>query len=127
MDVVEGGLLAGGVDADRIHIERFTVDEAPVVEAVDGTLVTVELGGRKEQTEHHPGTTILQAARQAGLSAPSSCESGSCATCMAMLVEGEVRMRANFALTEDEVAEGWILTCQSEPTTATVHVVYEGT
>ena len=88
--------------------------------------VTIELDGRVDSTDHHPGTTILQAARQMGLSPPYSCESGSCATCMATLVEGEVRMFVNDALTDDEVAEGWILTCQSVPTSPTVHVTYEG-
>src|SRR5207237_759487 len=78
-----------------------------------------------DAADQHPGTTILQTARQMGMSAPSSCESGSCATCMARLVEGQVEMFVNNALTEDEVAEGWVLTCQSVPTTPTVHVVYE--
>ena len=44
---------------------------------------------------------------------------------MARLVDGEVSMYVNNALTDDEVADGWILTCQSVPTTPTVHVVYE--
>ena len=128
MDIVEGALLEEGVDVDRIHIERFStppVDE-PVTGEIDDLTVTIEVGGRTESAEHHPGTTVLQMARQVGLPAPSSCESGSCATCMAMLVEGEVTMRVNNALTEDEVTEGWILTCQSVPDTS-VHVVYEGT
>jgi ferredoxin len=88
--------------------------------------VMVELDGRTGTVDHHPGTTILQAARQMGMSPPFSCESGNCATCMARLVEGEVTMYVNDVLTDDEVAEGWILTCQSVPTTAAVHVVYEG-
>ena len=50
--------------------------------------VTIELDGRTETVDHHPGTTILQTARQMGMSPPFSCESGSCATCMARLVEG---------------------------------------
>ena len=55
---------------------------------------------------------------------PFSCEAGNCATCMAKLIEGEVKMHVNDALFEDEVADGWILTCQSVPTTPTVHVIY---
>ena len=58
------------------------------------------------------------------MSPPSSCESGSCATCMGRILEGTVQMRVNNALTPDEVDEGWILTCQSVPTSPTVHVVY---
>jgi ferredoxin len=86
--------------------------------------VTIELDGRTESTEHHPGTTILQTARQAGLRPPSSCEQGNCATCMARLLAGTVEMRVNDALDDDEVAEGWILTCQSVPTSDAVHVRY---
>jgi 3-ketosteroid 9alpha-monooxygenase subunit B len=134
MDLVESVLLAGGVPAEQIHIERFTVTEpVEVVEepataagaAPDTTTqVTIELDGQTKTATHHPGTTILQTARQMGMSPPYSCESGSCATCMAKLLEGEVKMHVNDALYEDEVADGWILTCQSVPTTPTVHVVY---
>ena len=129
MDIVESTLLATGVDADRIHIERFTPAAAasPTVESstTDACQVTIELGGRTDTVEHHPGTTILQTARELGMAPPFSCESGSCATCMAKLVEGEVSMFVNNALTDDELDEGWVLTCQSVPTTPSVHVVYE--
>ena len=56
---------------------------------------------------------------------PFSCEAGSCATCMAMLVEGTAAMHVNNALTDDEVAQGWILTCQAVPTSPSVHAVYD--
>ena len=88
------------------------------------TSVTIELDGKRETTVYQPGTTILQSARQAGLRPPSQCEAGNCATCMARLVEGTVEMRVNDALDDDEVEEGWILTCQSVPTSETVHVIY---
>jgi ferredoxin-NADP reductase len=131
MDVVERALLDHGVDTGRIHIERFTpTDHDPLADATGpeepaSTQVTIEIGGRVGTTEHHPGTTILQVARELGLSPPSSCEAGSCATCMAKLVQGEVSMRTNNALTPDEVADGWVLTCQSVPTSASVRVVYD--
>ena len=141
MDLVERVLLADGVPAERFHIERFTPSDDPVAPGAstsagaageantkeqesDGITVTIELDGRTETTAHHPGTTLLQTARQVGLSAPSSCEAGSCATCMGRLVEGAVEMFVNNALTDYEVAKGWVLTCQSVPTTPTVHVVY---
>ena len=138
MDLVEGTLLAQGVDATQIHIERFTpaepvVDEARV-EPGDGaageqaaeapTTVTIELDGKTDSVEHRAGTTILQTARQMGMSPPFSCESGSCATCMGRLLEGTVQMKCNNALTDEEVAEGWILTCQSVPTSARIQVRY---
>ncbi len=138
MDLVESGLLDAGVPVGQIHIERFTVVELePVttppadepaeraVAAPSGDAqVTIEFEGDVRTTTHRPGTTILQAARQAGFSPPFSCEAGNCATCMAKLLDGEVTMRVNDALFDDEVADGWILTCQSVPTTPTVHVVY---
>ena len=84
-----------GVAPSRVHIERFTPAELPktpvVAEApAEGTRVTIELDGRTQATDHHPGATILQTARQMGMTPPFSCEAGSCATCMAKLIEGEV-------------------------------------
>lgn len=127
MDIVEEALLAAGVDPAHIHVERFTPagGDEPVDAPPDGIVVTIDLAGKQATTDHRPGTTLLQAARQAGLAPPFSCESGSCATCMARLTEGTAEMHVNDALTDDEVAEGWVLTCQAVPTSATIHVVYE--
>jgi ferredoxin-NADP reductase len=131
MTLVEDSLLAHGVDAGRIHIERFTppeevAEKTPAAQADESgsTEVTVELDGRTETTRYRPGTTLLQTARQAGLQPPSSCENGDCATCMAKLKVGTATMRSNNALTDDEVEEGWILTCQAVPEGPSVHVVY---
>jgi len=132
MDVVEAALLGEGVDPGRVHIERFTPPEPlapPVAESgpgasAEGAVVTVQVGARTGVATHRPGTTLLQAARQLGLSPPSSCEAGNCATCMAKLVEGAAMMHVNNALTDDEVAAGWVLTCQAVPTSPSVRVVY---
>lgn len=132
MDIVEGALLARGVPEARVHLERFTPaeDRVDVVDpttddpAVDGTTVTIELDGTTRSGPHHPGATILQTARSFDLSPPYSCESGSCATCMGRLLEGTVEMHVNDALDDDEVEDGFILTCQSVPTSSTVHVRY---
>lgn len=86
--------------------------------------VTIELDGRRATTTHHPGTTILQTARQMGLRPPSNCEAGNCATCMALVLEGSATMQVNDALEDNEVAEGWILTCQAIPTSPTIVVRY---
>ncbi|HEX5944841.1 MAG TPA: ferredoxin--NADP reductase [Acidimicrobiales bacterium] len=138
MDIVETTLLDGGVDADRIHIERFSpATEVPPAPAsppgsaepngddagATETVVTIELDGTVDSVAYHPGTTILQTARQMGMAPPYSCESGSCATCMARLVEGTATMYVNNALDDDEVEEGWVLTCQAVPTSS-VRVVY---
>lgn len=131
MDLVETTLLGDGTVPQRLHIERFIpaqpiCDEpAPALATVAGaTVITIELDGRTERTEHRSGTTVLQTARSMGMSPPFSCESGSCATCMARVLEGAVKMHCNNALTDDEVAQGWALTCQAVPTSATLHVRY---
>jgi len=135
MDLVETTLHDEGVTPSRIHIERFTpADLEPPDEAAapDGapeadlsaTQVEIELDGNVASTTHRPGTTILQTARQMGLTPPSSCEAGECATCMGRLLSGTAKMQANNALTDDEVAEGWILTCQAVPDPPGVRVRY---
>jgi ferredoxin-NADP reductase len=125
MDLVEGALLDHGADSGRIFVERFDhAPESPQGEEKDGTL-TIVLSGKRQTLAQHSGETVLESARRAGLSPPFSCEAGNCATCMAHVTEGEVKMRANNALEDDEVADGWALTCQGEPVTSHVTVVYE--
>ncbi|HEX5113260.1 MAG TPA: 2Fe-2S iron-sulfur cluster binding domain-containing protein, partial [Saprospiraceae bacterium] len=60
-----------------------------------------------------------------GWDAPYSCHSGACATCMAKVIQGKVEMDACFALNDQEIANGYVLTCQSHPTTAIVEVTYD--
>jgi ferredoxin-NADP reductase len=130
MDIVESTLVELGVTQDRIFIERFLVEQ----QVKDGTVetgvlhpeeVTVTLGGKTVVVDYRPGDTLLETARRGGLRPPFSCTAGNCATCMAFLREGSVTMRANTALTPEEVEEGWILTCQSLPTGKTIVVEYE--
>jgi len=129
MDIVEGTLLAGGVDVDRVHIERFTSTDPDLGETADDAPedveVRIELGGRTAVAQYRHGTTILQTARAVGMRPPFSCEAGNCASCMAKVVTGSALMRNNNALTPDEVAEGWVLTCQAVPTSPSLHVIYE--
>jgi ferredoxin len=87
--------------------------------------VVIELDRRKATATYRAGDTLLQTARAAGLQPPYSCETGSCGTCMARLIEGSAHMVNNDALEDDEVAEGWVLTCQALPTSPSVRVVYE--
>jgi ferredoxin-NADP reductase len=129
MDTVEATLLAAGVPADRVHLEHFEAATPPAPAGDTGTAVTEEvtigLRGQKITVAYSQGDTLLQTARMAGLRAPSSCEIGSCGTCMARLTHGSARMLNNDALDKDEVDEGWVLTCQALPTSRTVRVVYE--
>lgn len=129
MDLVERSLLSGGTDPSQILIERFGVSAAGPdgpAEAVEteGT-ITVVLAGKKHTVPQHSGETLLQSARRAGLAPPFSCEAGNCATCIAQITEGEARMQINNALEDDEIADGWVLTCQGEPVTPHITVVYE--
>ena len=87
--------------------------------------VTIVLRGTPHTVAYRPGDTLLETARRGGLQAPYSCESGNCATCMAVLREGTATMRANDALRADEVASGWVLTCQAVPEGHSVTVEYE--
>jgi ferredoxin len=91
---------------------------------VEGT-ITILLDRQKASVQRVENETLLESARRAGLSPPFSCEAGNCGTCMAKLVEGKATMRVNDALDEDEVAEGYILTCQGVPDTESVTVEYE--
>lgn len=129
MDNVETVLRDTGVPAERIHVERFSVAPADTPGPTDQVQVTeevtIELKRQKVTVPHRAGNTILQTARLAGLKAPSSCEVGSCGTCMARVVEGSARMLNNDALDADEVADGWVVTCQALPTSPTIKVVYE--
>ena len=72
-----------------------------------------------------PGETLLESARRAGLAPPFSCEAGNCGTCMAKLTEGSATMRVNDALDEDEVEDGYVLTCQAVPDTASSRSNYD--
>jgi ferredoxin len=95
----------------------------------DDTLATeslvIRLDGRRHSVRYQRGDTILDAARRAGLEPPFMCQAGNCGTCMAFLDEGKATMRANDALTADEVEEGWILTCQAIPTSPALVVDYD--
>jgi len=87
--------------------------------------VVIELERRKTAAAYRAGDTLLQTARSAGLQAPYSCETGSCGTCMARITDGSARMVNNDALEDDEVADGYVLTCQALPTSRTVRLTYD--
>lgn len=137
MDLVEATLLDLGVPPDRVALERFVTTGQPVPETADDSMtsdgagddtpseVTLILKGKRHQVRYAPGDTVLETARRAGLQAPFSCEAGNCATCMAFVHEGSATMRVNDALTPEEVAEGWVLTCQALPHGKAVTVEYE--
>ena len=126
IDTIEKDLLRRGVEADRIHTERFVV-EAPadkIAGAADNT-VTVTLDGAEHVITVPSDKTILETLVAQGQTPPYSCTSGACSTCIAKVTEGEVRMDVNHALDPSEVEEGYCLTCQAHPVTSAVALTYD--
>jgi ring-1,2-phenylacetyl-CoA epoxidase subunit PaaE len=135
-DEAEAALLGAGVPEERIHIERFGIAQpagpvgAVVHEALPGDAeqarITIVRDGVSREIPFTKGQpSILDAASSAGLEVPYSCTSGVCGTCRAKLLEGEVRMERNFALDKNEVAGGFILTCQAHPLTERVVLSFD--
>jgi ferredoxin len=100
------------------------VGHAPGGEPETESLV-VRIGGRQHRIEYRPGDTVLDAVRRTGLEAPFNCRQGNCGTCIARLKGGTASMRANNVIDDDEVEEGWILTCQAVPTSREVEIDYD--
>jgi ring-1,2-phenylacetyl-CoA epoxidase subunit PaaE len=127
------GLLTElGVPRARIHRELFYVEDAPPAQAVHaeapagpGAEVTVLLDGRRSTTTVPAGTPVLDGAQRVRPDLPFACKGGVCGTCRARLVEGEVTMRRNYALEQEELDAGYILTCQSLPASPSVIVDYD--
>jgi ring-1,2-phenylacetyl-CoA epoxidase subunit PaaE len=133
MDSAESALLDRGVGRDRIHIERFTADRpkeslvrdmAELQTKAAGVTVSVTLDGRTRKVPFTEAN-ILDSARGAGLPAPFACKAGVCATCRAKVTSGKVEMAARYGLTDEEVADGYVLTCQSVPAGDGVAVDYD--
>ncbi|MEM9260727.1 MAG: 2Fe-2S iron-sulfur cluster binding domain-containing protein, partial [Bacteroidota bacterium] len=87
--------------------------------------VVAKLSGKTIEVELKPGQTILDGLLENGASPPYSCLAGACSTCMAKVSKGGVKMEVCFAIDDDEIAQGYILACQSRPTTPEVHVDFD--
>ena len=128
-------LLELGVPKQRLHRELFYVDEPPPEptrdETADGAAtgptsdVTVVLDGRSTTLALPRSESILDAAQKVRADLPFACKGGVCGTCRARVTDGDVVMRRNFALEDDEVEAGFVLTCQSRPVTDAVTVDYD--
>jgi len=135
MDAAEEALRGRGVAGDRIHLERFTAGRPSaaleaqmqaLTEEAAGLTMLVTLDGRKRRVAFDSAAgNILDSARAAGLPAPFACKAGVCATCRARIVSGEVEMAARYGLTDEEVAAGYVLTCQSVPKGDGVELDYD--
>jgi len=133
MDAAEAALVDRGIASDRIHIERFTAGRpsaaiaaqmAALQEEATGLTLSVTLDGRTRRVEFD-GRNILDSARDAGMPAPFACKAGVCATCRAKVIAGKVEMAARYGLTDEEIAAGYVLTCQSVPVGGGVALDYD--
>lgn len=133
MDAAEAALVEREVAHDRIHIERFTAGRpsaaiaaqmAALQQEAAGLTISVTLDGRTRKVEFD-GKNILDSARDAGMPAPFACKAGVCATCRAKVVSGKVEMAARYGLTDEEIAAGYVLTCQSVPVGGGVALDYD--
>lgn len=121
-----------GVAQDRVHAELFYVDEPPpeverpepVVEG-DVASVTLVLDGRSTTSPMPRGSSVLDSAAATRSDLPFACRGGVCGTCRAQVTEGEVDLRRNYALDEEELERGFVLTCQSYPVSDEVTVDFD--
>ena len=92
----------------------------------DAARVSVRIQARRYFFDlEYTGENLLDRAAAMGLDVPYSCKDGVCATCKARVLDGRVEMDVNHALSQEEVAEGYVLTCQSHPVTARVALDYD--
>ncbi|WP_455232488.1 2Fe-2S iron-sulfur cluster-binding protein [Geopseudomonas aromaticivorans] len=124
MDMAEAALQWLGVPPARLHSERFAAaparGEAPGI----ASQLEVRIGGRRHRLEVKAGEVLLDGMERAGLATPSSCRSGVCAACRCRVTAGSVAQPGNQVLGARELAEGWTLACQAQPTSAQVVVEY---
>ena len=129
VSTVRDTLVEHRVEPERIHLELFygydENGEKPTAAHAQAAQVTFTLSGRQEAVELNRGESILEGALQTRLDAPYACMGGACGTCRAKLVNGTVEMDHNFALGRAELDAGFVLTCQSHPTSPTVTVDYD--
>ena len=92
--------------------------------APENIQLIAELDGETHTVPMLPGQVVVEALEAAGKHPPFSCRAGACAACMCHLLEGKVEMLNNNVLDEDELAEGWILSCQAVALTPLVRVKY---
>lgn len=127
IDEVSSTLKENHINTKQIHFELFTTSEGDLlVEAHDGnTKITITLDDETETFTMSQKKSVLEAALEHKLDAPFSCQGGICSTCIARIIEGKAEMRKNQILTDGEIAEGLILTCQAHPTTPTLVIDYD--
>lgn len=128
INTVKDTLLEHGVKESVIHFELFTSSNSTenTVAVADGSTKTqVIVDDETFEFTMSNSETILEAALKEDIDAPYSCQGGICSSCIARVTEGSASMRQNNILTDGEVADGLILTCQAQPTSSTIIVDYD--
>ncbi len=134
MENIKQALESLNIAKEKIHIEYFSavvdaVNNAAGNEvtgkAVNSAITVIQYGFETQMTLNTEGLSILDASIEAGVDAPFSCKGAVCCTCRAKVLEGKVKMDNNFALTEAEVEEGFVLTCQAHPLTERVVIDFD--
>ncbi|MAN59099.1 MAG: flavodoxin reductase [Flavobacteriaceae bacterium] len=127
IDEVSSVLKEHGYNEKQILFELFsTAEKGLLTKAHDGNSnVTIVLDDDTESFEMPQHKSILDAALDHGMEPPYSCQGGICSTCIARLKEGTAEMRKNQILTDEDLADGLILTCQAHPTSATIVIDYD--
>ena len=132
IDTTENYLKSNGVDASVINREYFTNPDQEVKQSTASAAgaggdcqAEVTLNGDTFNVVIPSGKTVLETLMEMGKDPPYSCTSGACSTCVAKVSEGEVEMDVCFALDDDEVESGYVLTCQSRPKTSQIKLTFE--
>ncbi len=127
IDTVKKVLLENGIADDKVKYELFySSKEADDVETLDGiTKVTVFVDDETHHIQMKSDELVLDAILKADIDVPYSCQGGICSSCIAKVKKGKAVMQKNQILTESEVEEGLVLTCQSIPQTAELEVDYD--
>lgn len=127
IDTVQEVLIDNAVDKDKIHFELFkTSQEGEVDSDLEGeTTIQVLVDDEEFEFKMNKETKVLDAVLDKDIDAPFSCQGGICSSCVAQLKEGKAEMEKNQILTDDEIEEGLILTCQAHPTTPKIIIDYD--
>ena len=128
IEAVRETLSENGVPSDRIYHELFTEPEGEdtLKDTLEGvTRLEVTLDDQVHTLDMDSKSLVLDAVLNAGIDAPYSCQGGVCSTCIARVTEGSAKMVKNQILTDSELAEGFILTCQAHPTSGHLKIDYD--
>jgi ring-1,2-phenylacetyl-CoA epoxidase subunit PaaE len=111
-----------GTPNDRIHTELFLINTSTLMSAINNAKVSAKVFGHDFHFEVKEGSTILKSGLASNVPLPYSCQSGLCGMCKMKCSEGRVLMKNNQVLTDENLKEGYILTCQAVPQTSTVTI-----